>query len=215
MRAPVHYGRSRGDRRSAAASLGQCDHRERTIDIAFPQFGAPSTSGTVGSASSVAVAAAHDEATLAQRGIDVQPASAIHDEVGLAARGVAAPGTHDEASLASRGIAVQSASAIHDEAGLAARGVAAPGTHDEASLASRGIEVQPLPAVHDEAGLASGLVNTTRQIGGSVGLAALATVAADHTRSLLVTNHASLVPYDPNLFVVFDVFVDDKGQPLP
>ena len=37
-----------------------------------------------------------------------------------------------------------------------------------------------------EAGLASGLVNTTRQIGGSVGLAALATVAADHTRSLLV-----------------------------
>jgi MFS family permease len=37
-----------------------------------------------------------------------------------------------------------------------------------------------------EAGLASGLVNTTRQIGGSIGLAALATVAADHTRSLLV-----------------------------
>ncbi len=37
----------------------------------------------------------------------------------------------------------------------------------------------------------------------------------DHTRSLLVTNHASLVPYDPSLFVVFDVFVDDKGQPLP
>ncbi len=38
---------------------------------------------------------------------------------------------------------------------------------------------------HD-AGLASGLVNTTRQVGGSIGLAALATVAADHTRSLLV-----------------------------
>ena len=37
----------------------------------------------------------------------------------------------------------------------------------------------------------------------------------DHTRSLLVTNHASLVPFDPNLFVVFNVFVDDKGQPLP
>ena len=32
--------------------------------------------------------------------------------------------------------------------------------------------------------------------------------------TLLVTNHASLVPYDPSLFVVFDVFVDDKGQPL-
>jgi sugar lactone lactonase YvrE len=43
-----------------------------------------------------------------------------------------------------------------------------------------------------------------------------ANIAFDnHTRSLLVTNHASLVPYDPSLFVVFDVFVDDKGQPLP
>jgi sugar lactone lactonase YvrE len=36
----------------------------------------------------------------------------------------------------------------------------------------------------------------------------------DQERSLLVTNHASLVPFDPSLFVVFDVFVDDKGQPL-
>ncbi len=34
-------------------------------------------------------------------------------------------------------------------------------------------------------------------------------------RTLLVTNHASLVPFDPDLFVVFDVFVDDKGSPLP
>lgn len=43
-----------------------------------------------------------------------------------------------------------------------------------------------------------------------------ANIAFDvHTRSLLVTNHASLVPYDPTLFVVFNVFVDDKEQPLP
>ena len=43
-----------------------------------------------------------------------------------------------------------------------------------------------------------------------------ANIAFDnHKRSLLVTNHASLVPFDPSLFVVFDVFVDDKGQPLP
>ncbi len=34
----------------------------------------------------------------------------------------------------------------------------------------------------------------------------------NHTRSLLVTNHAGLVPFDPSLFVVFDVFVDDRGS---
>ena len=37
----------------------------------------------------------------------------------------------------------------------------------------------------------------------------------NHTGELLVTNHASLVPYDPSLFVIFSVFVDDKGEPLP
>jgi len=37
----------------------------------------------------------------------------------------------------------------------------------------------------------------------------------DHDGILLVTNHASLVAFDPALFVVFDVFVDDKGSPLP
>jgi sugar lactone lactonase YvrE len=37
----------------------------------------------------------------------------------------------------------------------------------------------------------------------------------DQAGTLLVTNHASLVPFDPALFVVFDVFVDDKGSPLP
>jgi len=37
----------------------------------------------------------------------------------------------------------------------------------------------------------------------------------DKEGTLLVTNHASLVdPRDPDLFLVFDVFVNDKGQPL-
>ena len=37
----------------------------------------------------------------------------------------------------------------------------------------------------------------------------------DQNGELLVTNHASLVPFDPALFAVFDVVVSDKGAPLP
>ena len=37
----------------------------------------------------------------------------------------------------------------------------------------------------------------------------------DKEGTLLVTNHASLQePLDPDLYLVFDVFVNDKGQPL-
>ena len=42
-----------------------------------------------------------------------------------------------------------------------------------------------------------------------------ANIAFDKSGRILVTNHAQLVLFDPALFVVFDVFVNDKAQPLP
>ena len=42
-----------------------------------------------------------------------------------------------------------------------------------------------------QAGLASGVLNTSRQIGGSLGLAALATVTVNRTRSALATAHGT------------------------
>jgi EmrB/QacA subfamily drug resistance transporter len=44
---------------------------------------------------------------------------------------------------------------------------------------------------YTEAGLASGVLNTARQMGGSIGLAVLATVAIDHTRSLVARGSSS------------------------
>jgi hypothetical protein len=42
-----------------------------------------------------------------------------------------------------------------------------------------------------DGGLASGLVNTTRQVGGAVGLAALATIAVDRTNAVLASGRPS------------------------
>jgi MFS family permease len=54
------------------------------------------------------------------------------------------------------------------------------------NLAMSGIEPR-------DAGLASGLVNTTAQIGGALGLAVLATLSASHTRRLLAQGHSNAV----------------------
>ncbi|MDX6616444.1 MAG: hypothetical protein QOD60_1535 [Solirubrobacterales bacterium] len=49
--------------------------------------------------------------------------------------------------------------------------------------------VQGVPA--SEAGLASGLINTSRMVGGSIGVAALTTLAATHSDKLIASGHAT------------------------
>jgi MFS family permease len=42
---------------------------------------------------------------------------------------------------------------------------------------------------NDQAGLASGLINTSQQIGGALGVAIASTIAFTHSRSLLASGH--------------------------
>jgi len=100
-------------------------------------------------------AAAHDEASLTERGIGLQAAASVHDEAGSAERGIepgTTPAVHDEATLVARGI--EHAPAVHDEATLVARGIepgTTPAVHDEATLVARGI-VEDSPVVVGDTG---------------------------------------------------------------
>jgi MFS family permease len=62
---------------------------------------------------------------------------------------------------------------------------------------------------HDQAGLAAGLINTNRQLGGAIGIAVLAGVAASHSAALLAgrqataaaERHAAAAGYDRGYLV--------------
>jgi MFS family permease len=61
--------------------------------------------------------------------------------------------------------------------------------------------MQGVPAA--ESGLASGLLNTSRMIGGALGLAALSTVAASVTRGDLAAGHAAAVTHGYTVAMTF------------
>ena len=63
--------------------------------------------------------------------------------------------------------------------------------------------VQGVP--RGEAGLASGLINTSRMIGGSIGIAGLTTLAASHSGALLSSGHSAAVALSGGYDLAFTV----------
>jgi len=58
------------------------------------------------------------------------------------------------------------------------------------------VSIAALQGVHDrEAGLASGLLNTSQQIGGALGVAVASSVAISHAKSLLQSGHSPAASY--------------------